>query len=403
MKKHFYFLYTLVLLLFPGSVLNAQNAHKPAGPGMHGQDVPAGVTLSGSRVEVPLQIVNKKIVLEARINGKGPFKFFLDTGAGATVLDQSLATELSLPVKGVTHIGDPKDPQGILGNRNDIETLDLGGASFKNFIAISWDRSGLYKPDGPRGVLGMPLFKNLLLTIDYPQNKVLVTRGDLAAGAAGVFTYEPADGGIFALPVKIAGADQLATLDTGSPGGISFPGSFMEKLPLDGKPVEIGRGRTVGGEAVIYGAKLNGKVIIAGHEFESPRVTFFDRLQRVNLGYDLLNPFAITIDQKNRRMKFEKTAPAATAATAKPAVSNEYDGLYGERRIAVENGSLFLQRISGPQGEGPKLKLAEIAKDEYALPDTKTVRIKFVRDQAGKVIEVMVLNRQGEWERVKKG
>jgi predicted aspartyl protease len=389
--------------------LFAQHGDKSAEQPAPRQDVPANVAFTGNRSEVPLQIVNRKIVLEVKINGKGPYKFFLDTGAGATVLDQSLATELSLPVKGTTRIGDPKDPQGILANRNWIETLEIGGVAFKQFVGLSWDRSGLYTPDGPRGVLGMPLFRKLLLTIDYPQNKVVVSRDELSnAAAAGVFSYEPSEGGIFAIPVKVAGADHVATLDTGSPGSISFPNSFMDKLPLDGKPVEIGRGRTVGGEAVIFGANLKGAVKIAGHELESVRVAFFDRLTRPNIGYELIKTFAISIDQRNQRMRFEKTTPVAAPADNKAVAvatsnSNEYEGLYGERRFTFENGSLFLQRIAGPRGAGPKLKLAEIEKDAYALPDETTVRVKFVRDPAGKITEVMVLNPMGEWERSKKG
>jgi hypothetical protein len=183
----------------------------------------------------------------------------------------------------------------------------------------------------------------------------------------------------------------------------------MDKLPLDGKPVEIGRGRTVGGEAVIYGANLKGTVKIAGHELESVRVAFFDRLTRPNIGYELIKTFAISIDQRNQRMRFERTAPAVipaakdTASAAPAKSTNEYEGLYGERRFTFENGSLFLQRIAGPHGAGPKLKLAEIEKDSYALPDETKVRIKFVRDPAGKITEVMVLNPMGEWERSKKG
>lgn len=399
MKKHFYIIYTLFFVFAAHTYISAQNNDDE----MRRQDAPTEVVFAGDRAEIPLTILNKKIVVDVKLNGKGPFKFFLDTGAGITVLDQSLATELNFPVKGTTKIGDPTDPQGITANRNFIEKMEMGGTAFNNFIAVSWDRSGLYTPGSPRGVIGMPLFRNLLLTIDYPHNKVIVSKGELAAGKAGVFAFEPSAGGTFILPVKVMGAEHKASLDTGSPGGISFPSSYMDKLPLDGKPVEVGRGRTVGGEAVIYGAKMNGKVTIAGYEVENPRVAFFDRLRNINLGYDVLSPFAITIDQKNRRMLFEKPAVStAAAAPVKPASSNEYEGTYGERRFTFENGSLFLQRVSGPQGEGPKLKLVEMARDEYALPDTKTVRIKFVRDQAGKVIEAMVLNMQGEWERVKK-
>ena len=106
-----------------------------------------------------MEIYGRKPVVDVKINGQGPFKFFLDTGAGGTVLDQKLADELKLPTDGKTKIGDPSDPEGITANRNKIEDLEVGGATFSGVIGVSWDRSPLYKEGAPRGVLGMPLFR----------------------------------------------------------------------------------------------------------------------------------------------------------------------------------------------------------------------------------------------------
>ena len=198
----------------------------------------------------------------------------------------------------------------------------------------------------------------------------------------------------------------VATLDTASPGGLSFPNAYMEKLPLEDKPKEIGRPRTVGGEAVIYGAKLNDTVKLGSNIFEKPDITFFDRLVHLNIGYGIVSQFALTIDQKNRRIKFEK--PAADAKTAPPAANKagkyaEYAGLYGIRRVTIEDGDLYLQRLSGPQGEGPKIKLVEISKDAFAMTGTTQVRLKFVRDVHGDISQIEVLTQSGEWETSKKG
>lgn len=72
----------------------------------------------------------------------------------------------------------------------------------------------------------------------------------------------------------------------------------------------------------------------------------------------------------------------------------DYPGKYGERTISVEGGVLFLQR----QG-GPKLKMAAVAKDEFALEIVPEARIKFLRGASGKVMAINILNRAGEWER----
>lgn len=374
---------------------------------VHGGDTPKKIHIKDEKAAVPMEIYGRKPVVDVKINGHGPFKFFLDTGAGATVLDQKLADELKLPTDGQTKIGDPSDPQGITANRDKIEDLEVGGATFSGVIGVSWDRSPLYKEGAPRGVLGMPLFRELLLTIDYPKNQVVITKGSLASGGKDILEYEYSEHGLFGVPIKVGAADMVATLDTGSPGGLSFPSSYIEKLPLEDKPKEIGRGKTVAGEAIIYGAKLKDTVRLGNNVFERPDITFFDRLVHLNIGYGLVSQFAITIDQKNRRMKFDRSLTTAPAAALVPAASKtekygEYTGIFGERRITAENGDLYLQRLSGPQGEGPKIKLVEISKDAFAMTGTTQVRLKFVRDPRGDVSQIEVLNQSGEWETAKR-
>lgn len=386
-------------------VVNAQTG-KPA-PESHATDAPAKVELSAPDVVVPMELVGRKPVVEVKINGQGPFKFFLDTGAGATVLDQALVDELKLTVTGTTKIGDPADPEGITAKQNQIDKFEVGGATFSNFVALSWDRAGLYKPGSPRGVLGMPLFRQLLLTVDYPANRVVIARGTLSkADGPDIIDYHLGEAGLFSVPLKVAGQDVWATLDTGSPSYLGFPTEFQTKLPLVEKPVEVGRGRTVGGEAIVYGAKLKGSIVLGRNTFDDPQVTFFDRLRHPNLGYGFIHDFAITIDQVNKRMRWARSAapnladgPSMLTPAATPAADYAlYAGIYGLRRMTVQDGKLFVQRLSGPQGEGPKLELAQVKADEFALAGKSGVRFVFTRDAAGKVTGLKVLNPAGEWE-----
>ncbi|MEO6390732.1 MAG: aspartyl protease family protein, partial [Pyrinomonadaceae bacterium] len=326
----------------------------------------------------------------------------------ATVMDQELVNELKLPNQGTTKIGDPANPEAITATRNQVDKLQMGGATFANFIAVSWYRSALYQPGAPRGVLGMPLFSKLLLTIDYPNGKIGISRGALPKADGGeVIEYSYSETGLFGVPLNVAGKDLIATLDTGSPGELSFPTEYQEKLPLEGKPVEIGRARTVAGESVIYGAKLTGQVKLGGHKFDDPRVTFFGRLTHLNIGYGFIRDFAISIDQVNRRMRWVRTTPVAapvTASVAVPATPSaagefaQYAGNYGIRQVTVTDGKLYLQRLSGPHGEGPKLELSQVKRDEFALSATTEVRFKFIRDPNGRIVELKVLNPDGAWE-----
>jgi predicted aspartyl protease len=382
--------------------------HSEPAPDRHASDAPTKIALSSTEVVVPMQLVGRKPVVEVKINGQGPFRFFLDTGAGATVMDQSLVDELKLPVRGTTKIGDPADPEGITAKQNQIDKLEVGGATFSNFIAVSWDRAGIYPPGAPRGVLGMPLFRQLLLTVDYPANRVVIAKGSLSkADGPDIIDYQLGEAGLFSVPLKVAGQDVWATLDTGSPSYLGFPTEYQTKLPLVDKPVEVARGRTVGGEAIIYGAKLKGSIVLGRNTFDDPQVTFFDRLRHPNLGYGFIHDFAITIDQVNKRMRWARSAaPVVAAAPSIPAPNPataggelaQYEGLFGERRLSVADGKLYLRRIAGPQGEGPKLPLVQIRPDEFALAGTTEVRFVFNRDTARQITALKVLNHEGVWE-----
>ena len=54
-------------------------------------------TLDGGR-PIPL--------IEAMVNGRGPFRFFYDTGASVCVFDSGFVEELGIPTLGTTEIGD---------------------------------------------------------------------------------------------------------------------------------------------------------------------------------------------------------------------------------------------------------------------------------------------------------
>jgi hypothetical protein len=153
---------------------------------------PDEVELAAEAVRVPFELARSRPVpvVEASLNGRGPFRFFLDTGASGCVLDTRLMSELGLASQGKTQVGDPSRNEPLEADVLRIEELALGGMRARGLPAVAFDRASLERGDGVRGVLGLSLFTRHLLTLDYGEGLVLVRAGALERDAPHVVPFE---------------------------------------------------------------------------------------------------------------------------------------------------------------------------------------------------------------------
>jgi len=295
--------------------LSAQDPHLDRRP-------PGRVELATPEVVAPLEIVKGRPVVQVRIGGNGPFPFIVDTGAGGTVIEAGLARELSLPIEGEARIGDPIQPHAIAAKSARIDLLKIGGAAFERSRATVIDQPGFADHLGARGVLGMPLFSDLLLTLDYGRKEIRIGRGSLpAADEKQVLSYREGPMGTIRVPLGVGPLSIDADLDTGSPAGLSLPDGDMDRLPLQGKPVEVGRARTLSSEFVVHAATLQGTLSLGEFRIENPTLRF-NALPGANIGSELIGRFVVTLDQKNHRVRFREAsggAPSETPAAPAPA------------------------------------------------------------------------------------
>jgi hypothetical protein len=108
------------------------------------------------------------IYIPVYVNGEGPFMFLLDSGAGMTMINKSLADSIglkdagNLPAVGVGGID--------VGNFVKIDSLRLGRLTLLDFAAGALDlgfaEQMLIEPID--GILGYDLFSRLIVDIDYP-------------------------------------------------------------------------------------------------------------------------------------------------------------------------------------------------------------------------------------------
>ena len=113
------------------------------------------------------------IIVLVKINGQGPYKFVLDTGATFTCIDQKLVDELKLPEwRGQIGVGVivPKEGNVRLVK---LDAFEVGNSKATDLKACAIEFSRL-QTDGldARGLVGLNFLKAFHVDIDFKQ-KVL--------------------------------------------------------------------------------------------------------------------------------------------------------------------------------------------------------------------------------------
>jgi predicted aspartyl protease len=147
------------------------------------------------------------------INGKGPFRFILDTGANRSVLSQALATRLGLAHSGVgvVHSVDRAEPAMLVN----VESLSFGALRLSGGETPVLDGAML---GGEQGLLGVDGMVGRMLHIDFTKNCVEIyeraaqvpTKGWLSVPARMRF------GTLLMVQGEIMGVRVNVLIDTGS-------------------------------------------------------------------------------------------------------------------------------------------------------------------------------------------
>ena len=103
-----------------------------------------------------------RAIAQISINGQGPFRFVIDTGANRSVLSQALATRLGLTPtgEGVVHSIDDAEPAMLVN----VDSLSFGALRLSSGDTPVLDGPRL---DGEHGLLGVDGMAGRLLHVDF--------------------------------------------------------------------------------------------------------------------------------------------------------------------------------------------------------------------------------------------
>jgi predicted aspartyl protease len=147
------------------------------------------------------------------INGQGPFRFIIDTGANRSVLSQALATRLGLAPAGVgvVHSIDGEQPATLVN----VESLSFGALRLSRGETPVLDGPML---DGEHGLLGVDGMAGRLLHIDFTKHCVEIYESAAQMPMQG-WQSAPAQmrfGTMLMVPGEIMDVHVNVLIDTGS-------------------------------------------------------------------------------------------------------------------------------------------------------------------------------------------
>lgn len=270
----------------------------------HGQ-LAAAQAAKPTVFSAPLEVVHDKPYVSVKLNGRGPYRFLIDTGTGGEALiTPELADQLALPVVGHARLIDPSGQGEQRSDILEIEAIEIGQVQFNKVRAI---RHRLYgEEENSQGVLGFTLFKNYLLTLDYPGHRLVLRSGAIDAdGEGSVLPFRMPDG-VPIMPLRIDGQRLEAQIDSGGTG-LSLPEAVAAKLRFLETPVTFGKGESLSTRFQIKASRLRSDVRIGRYAFRQAFVEITPAFPLVNFGSTPLQHFVVTFDQQKLLVRFQSS------------------------------------------------------------------------------------------------
>lgn len=275
--------------------------------------VPGRTTLGSPLVILPAETIGNYLIVQAKWDRFGPYRFLIDTGSSVTLISPALAKrypgrDASLPAGPRVRVAAADGNLAELPAAS-LRRIELGEARFEDVPVLVYDCAPLSAHLGVKidGVLGFPLFRKTLLTIDYPGSRVVLRPTTATAPTPGATVVFDDARKTPVIHVQLGDRSIVALIDSGSdalfslnPVGLETPFSFG---PRAGATVG-----TIAGDRPQQIGRLAESLAIGDHVFQRPVVDLTDELSTIGGG--MLRHFAVTFDQEHDRVTFYRESRA---------------------------------------------------------------------------------------------
>ena len=271
-------------------------------------------------VEVPFDFYKNEIILQVKVNGKGPFNMMLDTGTDPSAVDLTTARDIGLKLHPLGKPGTGGGTDVNLTYYTELPLVEVSGFTVKDVETLALDLSKVSERLGKplHGVLGHSVLNGRIVQIDYPHRVVRFYSQPLFSKAANtskrsVLSFRYADN-VLLDDVFVNGKKMVGNLDTGSSGTFNLTPAAVSYLGLEEEFDQAPVSTDVGYNGVSQNrkGKVN-NVTVGGISVDAPAVIFFGKGTGrdkkpwgINIGNAFLKDFVLTLDYRNKLVMLER-------------------------------------------------------------------------------------------------
>jgi hypothetical protein len=284
------------------------------------------------------------MTVEVRINGRGPYRFVVDSGADSSVVGLRIARDLQLPV-GTPAVLNGTTARSIV-DRVIVGQLALGQSTFRNL-----QLPALREVDvGGDGLIGIDALVNQRLMMDFERHVIKVEdarQPETFVSGAIVITARRRRGQLILTHVTAAGLPLDAIIDTGSEitiGNLALRDKLLrrnrdklkavEAIGVTGVRVQLEMARI---DELRLGPVTLRDVPMAFADVP-PFATFgLSREPALMLGTDILESFRrVSLDFRARKVRFQLKRCESTGISVSSAPDDPYARLSGNSGEACQ-------------------------------------------------------------------
>src|SRR4051812_22326383 len=182
---------------------------------------------------ISFELVDNRILIPVAINGSGPFRLILDTGAPGLTLSEEVAARLGLPNLATTSSSGVGEAV-VRSVRSRVQSVVIRGHNVgaMSCSVMSFADPALWGTERVDGILGLPVFETWAVTIDYRKREIVLAEDASGVSAGAIRVSIDFAGHIPVVTASVLGSNARLGVDTGMRSSLLLATTFVKQHRL---------------------------------------------------------------------------------------------------------------------------------------------------------------------------